>query len=623
MSKKIAQRSTLGVRQLRDTKSKTENYETFEEIDGRHPWQQDVPDGFVAYPVRRIERGRIAYFNFNLAREMGLISAQHPNELTPALTKTLLDTFCIQIVNEYDQSSGIKIPKDLLKPFPHMATRYLQLQHANKRGTTSGDGRSIWNGTFKRKGISWDISSRGTGVTCLSPGSVQAAKPLKTGATEFGYGCGLADLTELVGSALMSEIFHLNSVNTERVLLVIDLGKGCGIGVRAGRNLIRPAHLFLYLKQGRQDSLRNATDYLIQRQIENGTWSFSAKSPERYRKMLSEVSLGFARFGAALERNYIFAWMDWDGDNVLADAGIIDYGSIRQFGLRHDQDRYDDVERFSTHLNEQRGKARLTVQVFAQLVDFLENGQRKSINDFATSAAVREFDREFDRELRRLFLLQTGFSDDQARELIAKKPSDVEKLYAAFLVLEKTKTKAGMKKVPDGLNRPAVFNMRSLLRELPMRLNDQIRDAKAPTTVSPESVLKMMSSAYAKRADTRLAGGLRTKIELFLRSYLQILKPTLADANSLKLFIDRAFDQNRPLRITGNGAEFIVEAIVKARRRGMEQSEIQTAIELFIASQAPYGSRAARKARATSVTSPSGVLLQEFVRITEEFEEDI
>jgi hypothetical protein len=623
MSKKVAHRSSLNPRSIRESKAKTETYESFDEIDGRHPWQQGVPDGFVGYPVRRIERGRVAYFNFNLAREMGLISASHPNELTPALTKKLLDTFCIQIVNEYDQSSGIKVPKDLLKPYPHMATRYLQLQHANKQGKTSGDGRSIWNGTFKRKGVNWDVSSRGTGVTCLSPGAVQAAKPLKTGATEFGYGCGLADLTELLGSALMSEIFHLNDVNTERVLLIIDLGRGCGIGVRAGKNLIRPAHLFLYLKQGKHETLKRATDYLIQRQIENGAWSFSAKSPDRFRKMLGEISKSFARFTANLERNYIFAWMDWDGDNILADAGIIDYGSIRQFGLRHDQYRYDDVDRFSTNLNEQRGKARQTVQVFAQAVDFLETGVRKSIEEFGSSTAVREFDREFDRELRRLFLRQIGLSDEQVAELLAKKSADVERLYSSFVTLEKTKTKAGMKKVPDGLNRPAVFNMRTLLRELPVRLNDQLKDRKELTLLPAEVLLKMMTSTYAKRADLRLGGGLKTKIDSFQKSYLQILKSFTMDATALRSFSERAFDKNRPHRITGNGAEFIVDAVVKARRRGLEQSEIQTAIELFIASQAPSGSRAARKARATSVNSPAGVLLQEFFKIMEEFEEDI
>jgi uncharacterized protein YdiU (UPF0061 family) len=236
-------------------------YDAFDFVDGRHPWQQQVPEGFVGYPVRNLKVGKVAYFNFALAREMGLLPASHSDELTPALAEKILETFNIQIINEYDQANGYKGPQ---KAHPFMATRYLQLQHANKQGKTSGDGRSVWNGTYRHRGTTWDLSSRGTGVTCLSPGSVEAGQPLRTGAAEFGYGCGLADTTELVGSAIMSEIFHLNGLATERVLTIIDLGKGCGIGVRAAPNLIRPAHLFLYLKQGREDSLRKACDYLIQ-----------------------------------------------------------------------------------------------------------------------------------------------------------------------------------------------------------------------------------------------------------------------------------------------------------------------------------------------------------------------
>src|ERR1041384_3040904 len=89
------------------------------------------------------------------------------------------------------------------------------------------------------------------------------------------------------------------------------------------------------------------------------------------------------------------AWLDWDGDNVLADAGIIDYGSVRQFGLRHDQYRYDDVERFSTNLNEQRLKASDMVQTFIQMIDFAQTGVKKTWRTFAKSAHLKAFDRHF------------------------------------------------------------------------------------------------------------------------------------------------------------------------------------------------------------------------------------
>jgi uncharacterized protein YdiU (UPF0061 family) len=609
------------------TRGKPETYELFDKIDGRHPWQSAVPTGFVPYQVRKLERGKVSYFNFALAREMGLISAHHPDELTPALVDKILQTFSIQIINEYDQSSGFRPSKESLKEHPHMATRYLQLQHVNKRGATSGDGRSIWNGIVRHKGITWDISSRGTGVTCLAPGAVEAEKPLKTGEGEFGYGCGLADLTELLGSAVMSEIFHLNGIQTERVLTVIDLGKGCGIGVRAAANLVRPAHLFLYLKQGRLDALKQATDYLIQRQIDNGEWNFpQTPSANLYQLMLSEISTSFARFAARLERNYIFAWLDWDGDNVLASAGIIDYGSIRQFGLRHDQYRYDDVERFSTNLNEQRGKARATVQTFAQLVNFLETGKRRAIDHFENHPVVRQFDHEFDLELRRVFLSQVGFDQEQAQMLLKTRSADVEKLYSSFLQLEKTKTRAGLQKLPDGFNRPAVFNMRRVLREMPNRVLLSIREKDLKSAFSPENLIEIMTTSFAKRADLRLRGGLRERIEKFIKDYLRLLhlvSPGELRAPFLKAISVRAEEKNRAGRITGNGAEFIVEAIVKAKRRGLSFADIQTGIDLFISSQAPKAQLGSRRARATSLQSAAGQLFQELVHVAHDFEEDI
>lgn len=607
-------------------RSRPEAYSAFDQIDGRHPWQSAVPDGFVPYPVRRLERGKVVYFNFSLAREMGLLPADHPDQLTPALTRKLLDTFSIQIINEYDQQKGGSLDKTTLKPHPHMATRYLQLQHANKQGRTSGDGRSIWNGLFKHHGQSWDISSRGTGVTCLSPGAVEANRPLKTGATEFGYGCGLADITELYGSTVMSEIFHLNGVHTERMLVIIDLGKGCGIGVRAAQNLIRPAHLFLYLKQGRLEPLRQATDYLIRRQTENRMWRFSPTSPDRHRLMLKEIALSFARFAAKLEREYIFAWLDWDGDNVLASGGIIDYGSIRQFGLRHDQYRYDDIQRYSTNLNEQKGKARLTVQVFAQLVHFLETGKRRPLRSFENHASVREFDREFERELRKLFLSQVGFSDKQIEALCKQGKSVVEPLYQSFLALEKWKTTAGLKRLPDGVNRPAIFNMRKVLRDLPEAIFNASEPEGSMRALPAEEMMELMASSFAKKADLRLRPALREKIARFQKAYLRSLK-VACDDQDLTAFIrdlaERAQDTNRAGRITGNGSEFIVDALLRARKRGLAHSEIQAAIDLFVSSQAPKVALQKRPAKPVEIQSNVGRLFQELVNIAHEFEEDI
>lgn len=76
------------------------SYPQFRELDGRHPFKAAVPDGFVDYRARRLRGGKVVFFNFELAREMGLVPAAHPDTLTPALSRAILDAFCLVIINE-------------------------------------------------------------------------------------------------------------------------------------------------------------------------------------------------------------------------------------------------------------------------------------------------------------------------------------------------------------------------------------------------------------------------------------------------------------------------------------------------------------------------------------------
>jgi len=226
-------------------------YEKFKKIDGRHPWREVSPDGYIDYQARYRPNGRVLYFNFALAREMELLSADHKPTMNKDLEQAILETFSLRIINEYDREQGRKYPAETIKPNPYMATRYLQTQHRNRQGKTSGDGRSIWNGCIRNGKLTFDISSRGTGATCLSPGAQHANGIVKTGDESYGYSSGLADLEEMLGSALMSEIFYRQEIPTERCLAVICFPDGTAIGVRCAPNLIRPAHIFRYLKQGR------------------------------------------------------------------------------------------------------------------------------------------------------------------------------------------------------------------------------------------------------------------------------------------------------------------------------------------------------------------------------------
>lgn len=604
----------------RKTRVVEKSYHAFNHLDGDHPFQQAVPEGYLLYPAKQLNGGKVVYFNFDLAREMGLIPENHSKELTPELQQKILETFCIQIINEYDQENGTRVPKEMIKPKKYMATRYLQIQHSNKQGKTSGDGRSIWNGVITHKGVTWDVSSRGTGVTAFAPGAVQANKNLKTGDDSYGYSCGLADTDELYASALMSEIFFRQGIGTERVLTVIDLGGGAGIGVRAAPNLLRPAHLFLYLKQGRYEQLKQAFDYFVNRQNENGAWNVKAGD---YDKALTVISESFAKFTARCERQYVFVWMEWDGDNILADAGIIDYGSIRQFGLRHDQYRYDDVERFSTTLNEQRGKSRSLVQTFAQMIDFLKTKNRKPYEQFAQDSAVRAFDKHFDHQLRLEFLKQVGLGEDLAVQTVKKHARLVEELYQSFSVLERTKTKSKQRKVPDGINRPAIFKMRAVLRELPNRF-----DPKKSATgdfLSAIEFLKLSASSHAKRYDLRLTPSIKDKVKKFSDSYLALMNAAVSlekdTAKTLREIRQQASLENAEGRVTGNASQFLTEALLKSKRNGYTPAEAQQAMELFIESQA--GQKKNATGKLVNLRSNVGQLYQKLIEIARVYQEEI
>src|SRR5204862_4908637 len=177
---------------------------------------------------------------------------------------------------------------------------------------TSGDGRSIWNGYLKTKHLTFDSSSRGTGATILSPGAQKADGAVKTGDESSGYSSGLADLDEMLGSAVMSEIFYRQGIPTERCLTVIGYPDTTAIGVRSAPNLIRPAHMFRYLKQRNHKELKASVDYFIDREIENGFWDIPSDGSERYEKALNCFARSYAKFAALLEEEYIFNWLSWD-----------------------------------------------------------------------------------------------------------------------------------------------------------------------------------------------------------------------------------------------------------------------------------------------------------------------
>jgi uncharacterized protein YdiU (UPF0061 family) len=560
------------------------DYKAIESIDGRHPIQSEVPGSHVLYRARRRKNGKVAWFNFDLATEMGLIDPSHPRSLLPGLEKSLLETFAIQIINEYDLINGTKIDPNDMKPNFYMATRYLQLQHPGRTGQTSGDGRSIWNGIFKHRGVTWDISSCGTGATCLSPATHKYKKFFRTGDPAISYGCGYSDLDDGVMGAIFSEILHRNGHETERCLAVIEFPGNLSINVRAAKNLWRPSHFFNHLKQGHHGRLKSATDYYIKRELANKAMAPVPMGQSVYRHFLSHVSTTFAEMAARFESDYIFCWLAWDGDNILTNGGIIDYGSVRQFGLFHHEYRFDDVERWSTSITEQKAQARYIVQTFVQMIEFIESGRKKPIDKFKNHLELRRFDKIFYESKQKLLLEKIGFTSKESAVLLQKNQKAVVSFQKSFTWFER-KTRQSKKpyRVADGVTRDALYCMRDILRSLPQHLFAK------KTTMTAHDFMKAISSSYCRKSDTTV-NNIRSKMALQFQDQYQKLIFNLAKeanrnpANILEQIATRSAIINRAERITGDAVCNIGSKILKERKH-LTRGEVNGIISSYIEDQ--------------------------------------
>ncbi len=547
----------------RASKNVEDEYSSFDQLDGRHPLQKALPEMVVSYRARTRKGAKIAYFNFHLAKEMGLIPEDHPEIMNASLEKKLIETFSIIIINEYDDINGKKFPEKEIKPHKYMATRYLQLQHPNKMGKTSGDGRSVWNGQFKgKKGKVWDVSSCGSGATCLSPATAIQGKFFESGDPTISYGCGYSELDEGFATAFFSEIMHKNGYSTERALIVLDYGGNIGLTVRVHPNLLRPSHFFAWLKQSDHKALETLTTQWISQQVKNKAFVNLPKTKSaQYKLCLDWITEKFAKISARFEDDYIFCWLDWDGDNILMDGGIIDYGSIRQFGLFHSEYRYDDVERFSTTIVEQKQKAKYLVQTFAQMFDYLKTGQKKNIKDFASHSSMTRFDEIFEYQKDLNLLEKIGFDEKSRDTLISKYRSDVFEFRKIFSWFETSKSSEGLIEVADGVNRNAIYCMRDILREFPQLILARGKDQR----LEAEEFIEIIRSSYANDADVKLTANLKQKIAQFQEGYLKLVDHVGKTSSILLAITMRSSVINKYDRVTGDAVTTVVDKVMNAK----------------------------------------------------------
>src|SRR6185312_5446965 len=454
------------------------------------------------------------------------------------------------------------------------------------------------------------------------PGAQLVNGPLRTGDHRVGYGSGTADLDEMLGTAVMSEIFYRRGYPTERTLAVIDFGDGTAIGVRTAPNLIRPAHLFRYLKQGRTDELKAAFDYFLARQEQNGSWKLPSREPERYRTALEYIAESYGRMAAVLEEEYIFTWLAWDGDNVLASGAIIDYGSVRQFAAKHDKYRYDDVDRWSTCLTEQRYWARQLVKAFAQAAHLARSGCRKNLAAFDDAACLRTYDKAFNDERDRRLLWRLGFTAAQARNLMQTARKEINDFRRALVFFEDLKIAKGVEKLGDGITHRPVFLIRNLLRELPRYYRDECR-GRLGAMMPAETFCRIMAASYSDPADLRMTPTREARVRNFQSCYQRLIAKAGRHGNVLRTVARRSAVINFEHRMTGDASIHIVNHVIDSKDR-LSRDELQAILDRFIESQVLIpGQWKPIESRELSRRSDKSRLLRKLLRELDECKETV
>jgi hypothetical protein len=389
----------------------------------------------------------------------------------------------------------------------------------------------------------------------------------------------------MFGTVIMSEIFHRNGFPTERTLAIIDFPDGTAVGVRAAPNLLRPAHIFRYLKQGRHAETQAALEYFIQRQVANDEWKLPPhlSRRERYRRVLTYIARSYGKLAAICEEEYIFNWLAWDGDNVLATGAILDYGSIRQFAAKHSKYRYDDIDRFSSSLVEQRFWSRELVKVLAQTIHFVRTGSKRNLRHFKNAPCLKQFDGWFEREREYRVLWRLGFTPEQIEVLRKRGRREINDLRRALSFFEEIKVARGMEKLSDGITHAPVFLIRSLLRELPAFYVDECA-GKFGALMDPQRFCRTMAASYASRRDLRMTATRASRAANFQKCYQRLIAAAGPYEATLAAIRERSAVINYEHRMTGNGIIDAVEKIMAVRDK-LTRRQVQSTIDRFIDSQ--------------------------------------
>jgi hypothetical protein len=175
----------------------------------------------------------------------------------------------------------------------------------------------------------------------------------------------------------------------------------------------------------------------------------------------------------------------------------------------------------------------------------------------------------------------------------------LEHLYLAFLRLESTKTYKPARRVPDGLNRPAILNMRRLLRNIPLFFLDQ--DPKRNIEEIPAEILfEICIADTAQGRDRKMTHLTEQRLMDFQKHYLSLVHALGGGKNISKCLAKISMNSERKNlenRMTGDGLLYVVDKICKLQKTSVQKQAIQLAIDALINEQSPKTVKVPRKKR--------------------------
>ena len=153
--------------------------------------------------------------------------------------------------------------------------------------------------------------------------------------------------------------------------------------------------------------------------------------------------------------------------------------------------------------------------------------------------------------------------------------AEFEKAYRFF---ERRESPRGMRKVADGVNNPAIFCTRTLLRELPRALLLKSRALETP------EFLPLMKTPFLTKKELRKTASYSMPVVRFQHAYLELLRFAHKGKPFKRALLEttmRAGEHNRTGFATGDGIIHVVDYLLQ-KRKDVSRNEFLGLIDSFI-----------------------------------------